>query len=536
MQPAWVVSSTRRCFPATPSTQRRAARIRAARGQQISFQAAFRTGDRPLTVTAAVSAPAGVCTRLRRVGHVPVRHFTTEVPVGDLDGVGHLPGLVPDPLFDETTLTAGPWETNSFWVTLRIADDLPPGEYEVRVSLDAPGDELPELSVRLLVSPAIQPPRTDFPVTHWLHVDALCDWYGLESFNGDFWRILGAYLDDYAAHGSDVVYVPMFTPPLDGTRRPTQLLGVHATPSGQYAFDWTLVRRFVAECVGHGLARFEWTHLFSQWGAAHPPVIYHGRGEQRRSLWAANEAATSGVYVDFLAQFLPQFERFLRVEGLLESSFFHLSDEPSGDEALGRYRQARALIARLAPWMRVIDALSDIRLAEEGVVDEPVALLPEAQRFVRAGLPTWAYFCCIPRGRYLNRFLDTPLTTVAMSGWLLHSVGVKGFLHWGYNYWYRSQTAELIDPYQVTDGGAWPTWAAGDTCQVYPGPEGPVDSIRWEVFAESLQDLAMLRALRLSPGTPLLAPVHDFADFPRGESWLPAARRRLIQMVAVAQN
>lgn len=536
MPHAWIASSTRRCYLATPPENRRNARILAARGQQVSFQAAIRTAERPLTVTAAVSVPAGVTARVRRVGHVPVRYLTTEVPVDDLDGVGQVPGLVPDPLFDESMLTAGPWETGTFWVTLRVAEDMPPGEYRVRVSLGTSEEPLPDLSVRLLVSPAAQAARTDFPVTHWLHVDALCDWYGHASFDDAFWRTLGWYLDDYVAHGSDLIYVPLFTPPLDGTRRPTQLLGVHAGESGEYTFDWTLVRRFVVECRAHGLSQFEWTHLFSQWGAAHPPVIYHGHGADRRALWAADAPATSGRYVDFLAQFLPQLERFLRVEGLTEHSFFHLSDEPSGEEALGGYRQARALVARLAPWMRVIDALSDIRFAEEGLVDEPVALLPQAQQFVHAGLPTWAYFCCVPRGRYLNRFLDTPLSTVAMSGWLLHSTGVKGFLHWGYNYWYRSQTAELIDPYQVTDGGAWPTWPSGDTCQVYPGPAGPVDSIRWEVFAESLQDLAMLRALRLSRDSELLAPVRGFDDFPRGESWLAAARHRLIGMVAAAQG
>ncbi len=534
MLQTWLASSLRRFYPATSSERADAFRIRATRGQRVSFQAVIRTADEPRSVTASVFAPVGVSALVRRVGHVPLRHLTTGVQAGDLDGLNYLPGLVPDPLFDETTLEAGPWETNSFWITLWIGHDLPPGEYEIGVHLTAPGEEPHELSLQLLVSPAVQPDRAGFPITHWLHVDALCDWYGLETFDAAFWRILGLYLDDYVAHGSDLVYVPLFTPPLDGVRRPTQLLGVESTSSGNYAFDWTLVHRWVRECSTRGVAAFEWTHLFSQWGAAHPPAIYHGRGEDRRNLWPPDVAATSDVYVDFLAQFLPQLERFLNVEGLTERSYFHLSDEPSGDEALGRYRQARHLIARLAPWMRVIDALSDIRFADEGLVDEPVALLPEAAEFVRHGLPAWAYFCCLPRGRYLNRFLDTPLTTVAMSGWLFHRVGIKGFLHWGYNYWYRSQTSELIDPYLVTDGGAWPKWPAGDTCQVYPGASGPVDSIRWEIFAESLQDLAMLRAVQPSREGALLEPVRGFDDFPRTESWLVAARHALIDSLAAA--
>jgi hypothetical protein len=182
--------------------------------------------------------------------------------------------------------------------------------------------------------------------------------------------------------------------------------------------------------------------------------------------------------------------------------------------------------------MRVIDALSDLRFAQEGLVDEPVALISEVADFVDHGIRTWAYFCCLPRGGYLNRLLDTPLSTVAMTGWLLHATGVSGFLHWGYNYWYRSQTSELINPFEITDGGAWPTWPAGDPCQVYPGPAGPIDSLRWEVFAESLQDLALLRAVDHSGAGGLLDGVNKFDDFPRAEDWVPTARRRLLDTIS----
>jgi hypothetical protein len=78
---------------------------------------AFRTADEDLRVTAAAAAPGDLDVELRRVGYVPMHHHTTETPAEELDGLGHVPGLVPDPLLPEKTVHAGPFETNAFWAT-----------------------------------------------------------------------------------------------------------------------------------------------------------------------------------------------------------------------------------------------------------------------------------------------------------------------------------------------------------------------------------------------------------------------------------
>jgi hypothetical protein len=170
-----------------------------------------------------------------------------------------------------------------------------------------------------------------------------------------------------------------------------------------------------------------------------------------------------------------------------------------------------------------------VTYAELGLIDLPVALLPSVPAFRAGGFPVWAYTCNQPRGRYLNRFLDTPLSTIRMTGWLLYATGVHGFLNWAYNSWYGWHSLDLIDPFQVTDAGAWPRWTFGDPFVVYPGPDGPLDSIRWEIFAESLQDFALLQAAGITPDDPLLAELVDFETFPRGAEWIAERRRELIE-------
>jgi hypothetical protein len=535
MRHAWVATSLRRFYPGSEGEACRSLTLEVARGERAAFQVAFRTGDLVEDVECFVQSAAGLSVTVRRVGYVPLRHFSPDTPIEDLDGVGHVPGFVPDPLFPDAVVHAGPFETHSFWVSVDVAVEIEPGRHTLRAVLQSSDDTRVDLDIDIAVHAAVVPAREGFHVTQWLYADALADWYRVTPFSEPFWRILRPYLDDYARHGADTIYVPLFTPPLDGVKRPTQLVRIEPD-GGDLRFEWDTVRRWIQECRSRGVTTFEWSHLFSQWGAAHPVRVYEGHGETGRLLWAPETSATSVEYRDFLTRFLPAFERFLQVEDLMPHSLFHLSDEPEGDVGLDGYRAARALVAERAPWMRVIDALSDRRFAAEALVDEPVALLPEVPAFVGDGFPAWAYFCCIPRGRFLNRLLDTPLAKVRMSGWLLHWSGVKGFLHWGYNYWYRRQTTELIDPYQVADAGAWPQWPAGDTFQVYPGHNGPIDSMRWEVFAASLQDLALLRGSAVGRDHPIFAETRNFAEFPREERWIDESRRTVLARLAQLQS
>lgn len=526
---AWLSSSLVRQYPLGRAGSDRSLTLAAARGSRTSFQACVKiTGSSPVSVrvTAASTAALGLC--VRRVGCVPVPHHNTGTPGDELDGLGLIPGFVPDVLFPEDTTLVAPAEVTAFWITVTIPKDIKPGTKTVRVEVTADGRKLAGLTARIAVSSVILPKRRDFRVTHWFYADALCDWYGVEPFEEAFWPICRKYMRNYADHGLDTIYVPVFTPPLDGVKRPTQLLKVTRKKGGGYAFDWRLVRKWIDLAKRCGIRHFEWTHLFTQWGAEKAIRIYEERAGKPCLLWPPGTGATSASYRAFLAEFLPALERFLRQEKLLEVSHFHVSDEPHGTRHLATYRRARAMLHELAPWMHVMDALSEISYGREGLVDMPIPSISVARQFAKEGIPSWVYFCCGPRGRYLNRLLDTPLVKIRMSGWLFYRFAFRGFLHWGYNYWYKSQTQQMIDPFTVTDGLKWPGWAYGDPFVVYPGPDGPIDSIRWEVFAESLQDYALLQATRTDPKGALLRPLRDFDDFPKDEKWLHAALAKLL--------
>lgn len=535
----WLASSDRRIYPRTPAAHETALALDLLRGERGSFQVAGRTGDCAVSWRVECDGPAGLEVRLRRVGYVPFPRWNTATPDSDREGFDQLPGLVPDPLFEDAEVMSGAHETNAVWVSVRTLPDAQPGTLPLSIRviaelLEGNGDQSSqtiELTATVTVRDASLPARRDFPITNWFYADAIFDWYRVAPWSEDFWTVARTYLRNIADHGVNVTYVPLFTPPLDGVKRPTQLVGV--TREGErYRFDWSLVERWLAEAKEAGFDTFEWSHIFSQWGAVHAIRIYEGHGETETLLWVPETPATGEVYRGFLSQFLPAFERFLRDHDLMERSLFHLSDEPHGMEQLENYRAARTMLRELAPWYTVMDALSEVAFAREGVTDVAVPKTESVPEFLAEGFDVWAYYCCFPRGPYINRLLDTPLAKIRMTGFTLYKMGVGGFLHWAVNYWYESQTRTLIDPFTESDGHRWPNWPYGDPFVVYPGPDGPLDSIRWEALAESYQDYALLQAAGIERDDPLLADVVDFGQFPRDPAWQHETRRKLRDRIA----
>jgi hypothetical protein len=530
LQP-WLTTTLERVYPDTPAGSRSALRIDCARGERVSFQVALRNHtDTSAAVSLSLAGPKAFAPRIRRAGYVPLPHFNTPIVDREIEKYARAPGFVADPLFDENQVVSGGRETHAFWCNVTVPPDARPGKHTLQASVhEALADKtrlIKKLAITLNVHNVVLQPRRDFPVAQWFYADSLCDFYKVEPFEEKFWKIVKPYMQNLTDHGQDCIYVPVFTPPLDGVKRPTQLLKVRRA-GGKYRFDWADVKRWVDTAHGCGIRHFEWTHFFTQWGVKHAIRIYEKKNGQDALLWEPDTAATSKTYRDFLSQFLPELKKFLEAENLEDRSFFHVSDEPHADH-VPDYQAARQMLRELAPWMKTMDALSDIAFGRLGIVDLPIPSIKTALDFMAEKITCGAYYCCGPRKLFLNRLMDTPLAKIRMNGWLFHRFQPKLFLHWGYNYWHKSQTRELIDPFVVSDGMRWPGWAYGDTFCVYPGPNGPIDSIRWEVFAESMQDFALLQTVGLAPGSKALAALKSFSDFPKNAQWILRQRLKLL--------
>lgn len=527
----WLQSSLARVYPTSDPASGEQLDLIAGRGGRISFQACLRNNrTAPLGVECSVTGADGLQVQVRRVGFVPMQHFTTDTRPQELEGIGHVPGLVPDPLFPESKATVGPLETGAFWITITVPADAKPGVRDLNVRFSFLNDKQADLSTKLKVSSFVIKPRHDFPVTHWWRQECIWDYYKTGMFEDEkLWEITKPFIKDMVDHGSETIYVPIFFNRRETFKRPAQLLKVTEPEPGKYVFDWSDVSRFVKLAKDCGAQHYEWSHLWIYWGVENPIRVYKWVDGKAVMLWPPDTDGHGELYHSFLKQFLPQFHDFLVSEGILDKSFFHLSDEPGGGQHLINYKKAKTFLREVAPWMKVMDALSDVEYGKQGLTDMPIPLVTTAPQFLEAGIPHWVYFCCAPHGDYLNRFYDTPLAKIRMSGWCFYKMQAKGFLHWGYNYWHAIEQEKMADPFVDGCCAAWPSIPYGDGHMVYPGPNGPIDSIRWEVFSESLQDYAILQTAGIKPSDPMLSDIKDYASFPKNEEWIEKRLREILK-------
>ena len=95
---------------------------------------------------------------------------------------------------------------------------------------------------------------------------------------------------------------------------------------------------------------------------------------------------------------------------------------------------------------------------------------------------------------------------------------------------------EIGDPFHDASNASWPGIPFGDPFMIYPGEQRPIDSLRWEVFAESLQDYAILQTAGIKPEDPMLSSLKTYADFPKNEEWISHALKRIMKTPATSSD
>jgi hypothetical protein len=442
----------------------------------------------------------GVDAALHSVELVPC--LLVAYPGHDAGYVRDSPGLYPDlliPVGDGIVEPfVGAWR--AIWIDLLPAAA---GPYRVRVRVRhaARGDVLFDESLDLEVLDA-ELPALDIVNSNWLHADALADAYGDEVFGEHHWSAIDAFVASAARMRVNSLLVPVWTPPIDTEpgrrRRPAQLLDVRRD-GGAYAFGFAQVDRWLGILRRHGIAHLEVPHLFTQWGAAAAPAIdavVDGRLEQ---IFGWDTPSTDPEYRRFLEHMIPALRRHLDGAWPRGEVVFHVSDEPEPAHAAG-YRAARGVVADLLAGAQVRDAVSDPAYLESGLIELPIAATDSVEPFLAAGVDDlWVYFCVTQNRDVANRFIGMPSARQRIIGPQVFAAGVRGLLHWGFNFYYSSRARRFVDPFTDTSAGG--TLLAGDPFAVYPGPgRRPWESIRHRVAAQAMDDHRALQFVRDTGG------------------------------------
>jgi len=542
-----IASSLQKIFPDWQPVENKVP-LTVLQNDLISFQVAARwKGDK--WVWANIRLESEIPAAVRAVKLSPSAY---PAPVVTDPGYERIqPGLFPDRLaaLPEGRLPQGrrfkliPGQFRALWIDVETNEEAG-GVYPVRIiAEDDAGQNLFSAEARVEIIPVKLPEGKVFH-TEWFHADCLADYYRVPVFSDEHFAILENFISAAVRRGINTLLMPLFTYPLDtgegGARTTIQLVGVRRNKSSQapdYAFDFTLLDRWVRMCERLGVRYFELSHLFSQWGAKYAPKIFADVDGVTEAIFGWHTPGNGAEYKLFLSAFLPELDQHLRALGIAERCFVHVSDEPD-NLSLDAYREARQTVASLLKGYTIIDAISDIEFYQSGAAAHPIPAINKIEPFLDAKVPElWTYYCVSQSKDVSNRFFSMPLSRARILGVQLYKYRIEGFLHWGFNFYNSQLSLRHIDPYAVTDADEG--FPSGDPFVVYPGPDGmPEESVRLMAMDAAFRDIRALTLLENLAGRQQVIEMIDrlldnptFTSYPYSDEPLLLLRRNVNMMI-----
>lgn len=478
----------------------------------------------------------------RRVELVPVRLPAYRYEYLDDTYLFKEPCLCPDLLvpLQGNSIKPVPHQWRAVWFTIHVTSSMRGKCFPVTIAAERDGNRIWQDTFYINVSQADLPKQTLIH-TEWFHADCLADYYKVPVFSEEHWRIIEKFVESAVAHGINMILTPVFTPPLDtkkgGERTTVQLVGV-VKENGEYTFDFSLLKRWIEMCKRTGVEYLEISHLFTQWGAEFAPKIVAYENGIQKKIFGWDTPATGKEYQAFLHAFIPKLKEFLRQEGVLENTYFHISDEPT-DKNKETYLSAKSSIEDLLKDCKVIDAMSSYELYESGIVENPVVSSDHIQAFLDAKVKNlWTYYCSAQGKQVSNRFMSLPSYRNRILGVQLYLYQIEGFLHWGFNFYNCRCSLYPVNPFYTVDADYG--FSAGDPFLVYPGENGvPYDSIRFEVLTQAMYDLRSLQKLEELTSREYVidliqkgqAETITFKDYPADETYIRNLRRQIYNAI-----
>ena len=181
-----------------------------------------------------------------------------------------------------------------------------------------------------------------------------------------------------------------------------------------------------------------------------------------------------------------------------------------------------------------MDALSDYDFYEQGIVEHPVPSNNHIEPFIENNVPDlWVYYCLGQGKEVSNRFIAMPSYRTRIMGLQMYKYDIKGFLQWGYNFYYDTLSYHGINPYLTSDNDC--LGPAGDTFSVYPAEDGTAyESLRILLFHDAIQDMRALKLLESLYGKEYAVNLIEegiepitFKNYPRNADYLLNIREKI---------
>jgi len=228
-------------------------------------------------------------------------------------------------------------------------------------------------------------------------------------------------------------------------------------------------------------------------------------------------------YEHLLGEYLGQVERHLDENGWLGKEYVYWFDEPHPEHypfvrrGMNNIHKAAPRLTRFItehrPGPDIMD-VSEISCTIFHRVDPKIVA-----QLSKQGRQFWSYLCTGPKAPWVTLFIDHPAINLRMWLWMSFHYRLEGILVWSSSYWTSNTTfppESRQNPWEApmayrqgygTPFGQVNYWGNGDGRFLYPPNRdvnndtkkylvGPVNSVRWEILRDGIEDYEYLWLLR----------------------------------------
>ena len=398
---------------------------------------------------------------------------------------------------------------SALYLCVDASVQTPPGMYTGKLVLSQE-DTIP---VRCEVSAAEVPPpgKGAVGMLNFFDYDNLAVQHGVEKGSEAYWRVFRRYVQAQL----DMRCTHILLPPGEAVFKDGKLSG----------FDFTLAQRAGQIAVEENAPWLCGGHIahWHDWDDGE----YYPNWDQKTGI------TTPEGYLQ-IQQYFRQWRKVVDANHWQGCIAQALADEPQtyNDKT---YRILAGMCRKFLPGVPIIDAVETTNLG--GGID---IWVPKQDTYEKwrdayealkaAGEEMWFYTCAFPAGPIMNRSMDLPLTASRAVMWMGALYRLSGFLHWGFNYYIGDDIwHSACCPHK---GALLP---AGDAHIVYPGPDGPWRSMRFEAQRAGAEEWELLeQALQvdMAAAEQLICEVcSSFREYTRDGEVLLSARERLIRLL-----
>ncbi len=489
---AWVAGPEMRITPASFSRDLGTrAQAEAFRDEVVSLQFAVRSPELLESFSAhcaSLVGPPGQPPNFLPCSWVEIRYPGYLL----LDEIGQYSS---DPLFLNPPKRLEPNWTQAVWLTIHIPKDAHAGIYVGKLVVRAGSQEAVfTINLGVLDFALPDPAEWTFYLNIWQDPAAVARWAKVPLWSEEHWKLLEAYARDLAAHGEKSITTSILHDPWrsqTGNVFPSMVEWRfpgewQVGQESKFQFDYSVFDRYVETMMKAGVHKS--IHCFS---------MVNGPGETADCDVGYVDTTTGRLrirhttvgdawYQRAWGAFLPAFVRHLQSRGWLARTYIGFDEKPQNilksilNELRAAAPELKIALAGGSSSQQSADA-GDLTIYWDDLAHpEVVSRLLEERR--RVG-PTVFYTACAPWSP--NTFMYSPLWESRMLPWISLRYGLSGYLRWAYQSWPDNLWKQPLL-----------YWHSGDNFFVYPGENGPIESTRWEMLRQGIEDFEALRMLK----------------------------------------